>query len=167
MPTFEIVEGREFHCGQMARIIRRSHQTAMATLGMNAHRDMRAYFDDSSYRRALLIDGELAVVGGVRGPAISTEGLVWIAVAERATKYPRQLIGICRAQLEFVLTIKWSLMTFVFPEDETSLRFAKFMGFQTIRNANVDRGEGGIIPMIIRRPGKIPYSADEIHQVLH
>jgi hypothetical protein len=168
MTRFEIVEARTNHCGQMVRRLRGEHQAAIARLGVNTHRELRRAFDDSSYRRALLIDGTLAALGGVTGPAMAATGTLWLALAQEATRYPHHIARIARRQLELILAVKRELNTFILPADEASFRFAKFIGFQTLRNSGVEINEGKLIPMVIRRERKTSYSAQPAEQaVLH
>lgn len=147
----EIVEAMEFHCGRMVRMLRTEHMAAIAKLGINTHRELRRAFDDSGYRRALFIDGRLAGMGGVTGPMMAATGTIWLAITEEATRHPHLITRLCLAHLREVLRIKRELDTFVLPADETSLRFAKMMGFKTLRNGTVQIGEGKLVPMVIRR----------------
>jgi len=157
MPRFEIVEAKTQHCGQMVRKLRDDHKAAVTRLGVNTHRELRKAFDDSSYRRALLIDGVLSGLGGVTGPVMAATGMIWLAVTEEATRYPQHIAKIARRQIELILTVKRELNAFVLPADEASLRFAKFIGFQTLRNTPVEIGEGTAVPMIIRKSPKVQY----------
>lgn len=159
------MEGREFHCGRMVRMLRAEHQAALVKVCIQPHRALRYFFDDSAYRRAMLIDGELSALGGVTGPAIASTGTIWLAITERATRYPHLITRVCLRQLREVLKIKLELDTFILPADETSLRFAKMMGFVTLRNSGVDAKEGEMVPMLIRRNRKTSYGA--AHAAMH
>ena len=75
MPHFEIVEAKAWHCGAMSRLLRQEHAEAIALIGLNSHRELRAVFDESIFRRAWLINGRLAALGGVIGPAASAYGM--------------------------------------------------------------------------------------------
>ena len=129
MPKFELVEAKAWHCGAMSRILRLEHQKAVAMIGLNSHRELRAAFDDSIFRKAWLIDGKLAAIGGVTGPAISSYGLVWLTFSNQATKYPLAIIKMVRGQLDEIMRIKRLLVSSVLEGDEASERFAIFFGF--------------------------------------
>lgn len=161
MPRFEIIEGKPQHCGAMVRRLRLEHRSAIARLGVNTHRELRRAFDDSSYRRALMIDGVLGALGGVTGAAMGSRGSIWFAVTQDATRYPHQVCRVCRNALEEIFEVKRELHTFILPADETSFRFAKMLGFQTLRNSPIEAAEGKVVPMVIRREPKISYSAAE------
>lgn len=129
MPRFEIVEGKAWHCGAMARMLRLEHQKAVAMIGLNSHRELRGAFDDSSFRRAWLIDGKLGALGGVTGPAIASSGLVWLAFTNAATKYPMAIIKEARRQIAEIMQVKRHLVCTIVEGDEASERLAIFLGF--------------------------------------
>lgn len=129
MTTFQIVEAKSHHCGQIIRRMRMEHQQILLTMGINAHRELRRQFDGSSYRRAWLIDGELAALGGVHGMRLSAWGFIWLVLTERATRYPVAVVKEARRQLEEIMIVKRELATTVFPGDEAAKRLAIFLGF--------------------------------------
>jgi hypothetical protein len=130
MPRFEVVEGRPWHCGQIVRTLRRDHAEVLSRLGLDAHKMLRACFDDSSFRRAWLIDGRLGAIGGVMGTSASCHGFVWIAFSEEATKYPIEIVREARKQLRGIMSHRHELVTSLVLSDITSVRFAKFLGFK-------------------------------------
>ena len=141
----------------MVRKLRSEHSAAVARLGVNTHRELRRAFDTSSYRRALLIDDALAGLGGVTGSAMARAGSVWLAITQDATRHPHLICRLARAALDDIFAVKRELRTFILPADKTSFRFAKLLGFETLRNSGIDESEGDFVPMIIRVQPKIPY----------
>ncbi len=129
MPRFELIEAKPWHCGAMVRLLRREHQQAVAMIGLRSHSVLRSTFDDSVWRKAWTIDGKLAAIGGVTGPALSSYGLVWLAFSRAATKYPLAITKMVRSQLDEIMRTKRLLITSVLEGDEASARFAIFMGF--------------------------------------
>lgn len=132
MPTFEIIEARPWHCGQMVRALRSGHRAALLKLGLNAHMQLRACYDDSAFCRAWLIDGKLAGLGGVTGTIASSTGYIWLALTEEATRHPKMIIKEARRQLEEIMTVKRQLFTTLVDADPTSRRFAEHLGFQIL-----------------------------------
>ncbi len=126
---FEIIEGREHHCGQISRLLRLGHREIVARFGIDTHRELRARFDDSAFRRAWLIDGHLAALGGVTGPLLASSGFLWLAISNRAMKYPVAMVREAKSQLEVICEIKRELVTTIMDGDEESKRFAIFVGF--------------------------------------
>lgn len=129
MTRYQIVEAKAYHCGQMARILRDEHKKALSILEVNTHKELRACFDESTFRKAWLIDGRLAAVGGVTGPALSSDGTVWLAMSQEAHKHPREILRESRRQLREISLVKNSLLTLILLRDETSFRFATHLGF--------------------------------------
>lgn len=129
MTEFTITEAKAFHCGQMCRLLRHEHRQALALIGVNSHQELTARFEQSSFRRSWMIDGKLAALGGVTGSPLSSEGFVWLAVSNAATKYPKAIVREARKQLAEIMQTKRELMTAIIDDDETSKRFALFMGF--------------------------------------
>lgn len=82
MTTFATIEAKAWHCGQMARKLRRAHAHAAARIGTDVHTSLTEMFQASPWRRAWLIDGKLAALGGVAGPMMADSGFVWLALAE-------------------------------------------------------------------------------------
>ena len=99
MGRFEIIPGRQFHCGQMVRRLRADQRDAMIAIGVDLHHSLRSNFDTSAFTRAWLIDGQLAALGGVTGPEISSTGYIWLAMSEQATKFQVEAAKMVRRQL--------------------------------------------------------------------
>lgn len=134
-PRFEIVEAKPFHCGQMARATRRDYLGAMLAAGANPHMELRECFDQSSFRRAWLIDGKVAALGGVIGTIMSAEGMVWLALSDEATRHPRAVIREARRQLSGLMRTRRELRASIFEGDDPSLRLAIFLGFHVLNCA--------------------------------
>jgi hypothetical protein len=130
MTSFAIVDAKPWHCGRMIRLLRAEHALALAAIGLDGHRELRRRFDESpSFRRAWLIDGNLAALGGVTGTALSTSGVVWLALARPALGYPRAVVREARRQIDAMMAMRRTLIATILDGDETSRRFAAFMGF--------------------------------------
>lgn len=130
MPDFQIIEAKMHHCGKMVRRLRSEHARLIGELGVDPHRELTNIFYASSYRRAWLIDGELAALGGVAGAMASPNGYVWLAVSELALKYPVAMVKEARRQLEQILTTRSRLTTILIGDDAAARRFAIFLGFR-------------------------------------
>jgi len=145
MGRFEIIPGRQFHCGAMVRRLRAEQRDAITALGVNLHSNLRSNFDASMFSRAWLVDGELAGLGGVTGSELSTTGYVWLALSEAATKFPIEIARETRRQLARVLLTKRDLITTIIPEDAKSLRFAEWLGFDIVEPTPVPVGNGRVL----------------------
>lgn len=128
MTSFRIIDAKPWHCGQMARLLRSEHAQAIAMIGIDSHKELREKFAQSSFRRAWLIDGDLAGLGGVTGDALSAAGFVWLALSNKAMKYPIAIVKEAREQLDEIMEVKRELVTTIIDGDESSKRFAAFLG---------------------------------------
>ena len=129
MTTFATIEARPWHAGQMARRLRRAHARATARIGIDAHGSLADMLQASPWRRAWLIDGELAALGGVAGPLLADGGFVWLALAGTTERYPLAIVREARKQLRELMVFKRALTTTILPDDPASQRLAIFLGF--------------------------------------
>ena len=129
MAMFEIIEAKPYHCGQIIRILRHEHAQALRAYGNDFHRKLRTAFDSSAYRRAWLIDGKLAAVGGVTGTLMAPQGFLWLAVSQMATRYRVAMVKEAQAQIDMLLRVKTDLFAVTIVGDKTAQRFARHLGF--------------------------------------
>jgi hypothetical protein len=128
MTEFSVIPARVFDCGRMSRLLRSEHAQAIAMIGIDSHRELREKFDLSSFRRSWFIDGDLAGLGGVTGDRLSASGFIWLALSNKAMKYPISIVREARRQLEEIMEVKRELVTTIIDGDESSKRFAAFLG---------------------------------------
>ncbi len=126
---FEIIDAKPWHCGVMARVLRDEHKKVVERAGASAHRLLRECFDQSPFRRAWLIDGELAALGGVMGTIVSPSGTVWLALSQKATRYPIAIIKEARRQLAEILSVRREIVTTIVFGDDAARRLAIFLNF--------------------------------------
>lgn len=129
-PVFQIIDAKAFHCGRIMRLLRKEAANALLMTTQDGHRELRACFDGSSFRKAWLIDGQLAGLGGVIGTELSSAGFIWLALSQEATRYPLAIVAEARRQIAVILMTKRTLVTTVNRDDRTAERFAMFMGFE-------------------------------------
>jgi len=141
MPTFEIVQGKRRHCGEMARRLRAEQSEAAIRLGTGIHRRLVEVFDQSSFCRAWLIDGRLAGLGGVQGPMASATGEIWLALTEDACRYPIAMVKQARRTLNEIMQLKRYIVTAIFASDAASMRFASCLGFEICGDPFEQNGE--------------------------
>lgn len=129
MTTFEVIEMKRRHCGQIIKHLRIGHQIALEQVKRDAHREIVAIFEESAFRRAWLIDGRLAAVGGVTGSIIASTGYAWLALTEEATLHRVALLKEVMRQLAQIMVSKRELATTVLGGDPAARRLAIFLGF--------------------------------------
>ena len=126
---YDIVDARPQDCGWMARRLRQAQREAVIRVGWNVHRELRARFDDSAFRKVWRVNGRVAALGGVTGTAAASAGIVWLAVTEEATRHPKMMVRTAREVLLSLAEVKTTLLTSVLAADPTAFRFARHLGF--------------------------------------
>lgn len=132
---FQVVEAKPYHVGQIVHRLRRDHAAELGALKIDAHRALKTAFDLSSFRRAWLIDGKVAALGGVTGSLISPTGTVWLSFTEDATRFPLAIIRETRKQLAEIMSTRTEIESGVMMGDAAAWRFAAFLGFYLKRHA--------------------------------
>jgi hypothetical protein len=126
----QIVPAKLWHCGAIARYLRVEHAAMLMRTNVPIHRELRATFDRSYYRRAAFVDGHLAAVWGCEGSAISSTGLLWLAMSQYAVKFPMAVLRHARREIDHLAKTKTELVTTLLPDDEPAYRLAIFLGFE-------------------------------------
>ncbi len=117
------------------------HQAACARLGQDVHRGLRDVYDRSYYRRGWYIDNHLSGLGGVVGTPLSPIGFCWLALTERATRHPLEIVKETRRQLAAVMETKTLLVTSIVDGDAAAKRLAAFLGFEVLEQTEGSRAE--------------------------
>lgn len=136
-PTFDTVPARRWMCGRVARALRAEHQTASARVGVDVHRGLTDIFGKSYYRKALLVDGQVAALWGVAGSPLSPMGFAWMAITDKLTAYPVTVARLARAELAEMAKPHVELQTTIIDGDEAAKRLMVFLGWHV-----TDHGEG-------------------------
>lgn len=131
MSRFQPIEPKPWHCGTIIRHLRIEHRAAVMSADIDSHRNLRALYDQSTFRRAWAMDGRLAGIAGISGTALSPIGFVWFAMTEEASRYPLAIIKESRKFLDDAMVTKRELATTVLGGDDGAKRFAVFLGFHT------------------------------------
>lgn len=137
-PKIEIVDAKRYMCGRIARQLRHEHLSATMRIGKDAHRGLREVYDRSFYRKAAVLDGDLAGMWGAMGNLMSPSTFVWMAITERATRYPLAVTKIARTEMTTILGFgKQELTTTIIAGDAAAKRLAVFLGWHV-----TDEGQG-------------------------
>ena len=125
----EEIEAKPWHCGQLCRSLRAEHRQILDHMQVPTHRELREAFEASSIVRSWTIDGRLAAMAGVTGPAATSNGVLWMAITDEMVLHP---VPVARHALRFVRRImrtKRHLSTSVLAGDKAGIAFAYFLGF--------------------------------------
>lgn len=128
----EVIDAKPYHVGAILRRMRDEHAAAVTRLGVHAHPDLRGMFNVSIERKAWMVDGKLAALGGITGTLASSTAFVWLVIAQDATRFPIEIVKEAKRQMDRMMATRESLTTTIFAGDETSRRFAAFLGFRNM-----------------------------------
>jgi hypothetical protein len=129
MPIFERVEAKPQHCGMLVRRMRYEHLLALRRVGKDPHHELRMTFDASTHRRAWLLGGQIAGLGGVMAPIAAARGYVWMVISEQAARHPVAVIREARRHIDEIMLVKRELATTIIGGDEGAKRLSVFLGF--------------------------------------
>lgn len=129
MVKVDVLPGKFYHCTRLSRVLRHEHYASSVRVGLDPKASLREVFGGSYLTRAWFFNDELSALGGVMGSTLSPVGFIWLAMSEKATRYPKTIVQQSRAFLDEVMATKLSLCTTVLGDDETALRFTAFLGF--------------------------------------
>lgn len=130
MSDLVISEAKPWHCGQIARRMRKAHTETFERAGSAPHPELRAIFDASHLCRVAFRDGVLLAIWGVTGPLASTVGFVWMALTEDGAKHPVLVFREAKRQIRAMMGIHKGLEAMVLTDDHAAMRFADHIGFQ-------------------------------------
>lgn len=130
MTEYQSIEAKTYHLGRMVRRMRETDAALGGALGIAVHAQLRSVFGTSAYRRAWLIDGRLAAIGGVIGTLASGSGFLWFLVSKEAQQHRHALVRHAREHMAEIIETYPVLTTTVARHDEAGRRFAVHFGFR-------------------------------------
>lgn len=130
MQAYSIVPAEIRHVRKIVRDLRAGHAQAMSAFGVDPYRALQSAFYSSSFRRAWIVDGELAGIGGVTGTVLSSSGVIWLALTQRAIRFPVAIVREARRQLREIMATRSSVESAIVCGDPAAWRFAEYMGFR-------------------------------------
>lgn len=139
------VEAKTWHAGQICRALRADQKALLDNGEVTTHRDLRSWLDGSVFARSWLLDGRLIAMAGITGTMSSSEGVVWLALTDEATRHPVIVGRRARKFMADAMQVKRRLVAFVLLDDPRSVQFAYFLGFLTDSHAWAKGFEGKIM----------------------
>jgi hypothetical protein len=130
MARLEIISAKRSHCSRIVCEMRDQHREAVLGLQLDPFRELVQAFDQTPAPMALLVNGELAALGGIAGPpGLCPIGIAWLVVAEHATRFSYALAREVRRQISTALEAYPLVVSPLIPNDAKALRFAEVVGF--------------------------------------
>ncbi len=145
--NYDIVKASVRHVKPMALGMRAASWLAMQRYGGGARRAVFKAFTLSSYCRTALIDGKPVAMWGVVGSLLDERADVWLFLSRDIGRMPLAIVREARAELG-VATEQYSyLEATIVPEDEASIRFARFLGFEGREEDRIPIGDSYVLRM--------------------
>ena len=133
MANVRIVSCRAAHIAEIARTMRSEDRAEITATGMQVkHFLFRLYAESPLYRRAALVDGEVAAVWGDMAPLLATEGQMWLLTAPPVERVPLAFMREVKAHVKKHLEVRSVLRADASAEYERALRFFKLAGFDVL-----------------------------------
>ncbi len=73
---------------------------------------------------------------------LSETGFVWLAIAQGATAFSREMVREAKRQLAEIMTTRKELATTLIADDTVAIRFAQFLGFHGDLSKKIPVGKG-------------------------
>jgi hypothetical protein len=83
---------------------------------------------------------------GAVGPLLGEQVHVWLVLSDMICSMPRAIVREARADLEGLMDHYADVSAVILPDDEASVRFAGFLGFQQSGD-RIPVGDGYFVPM--------------------
>lgn len=125
----EIVPTKAIHIRPLAMKWRNTAQIGVMHHGYNPRRALHDAVIKSHFCRTALVDGKPEAMWGLMGPMLSEHALVWLAMSDQVTRFPKLVFTEARRQLEAMGQCYAELATTVLPEDRAAIAFAVALGF--------------------------------------
>lgn len=129
-PNYTIIPCRLSHIAEIARTIRAEDRAEIEGVGLHVRHLLVALYRGSLYRRAALVDGEVAAVWGDSAPLISTEGAMWAVTAPVIERVPLAFFREARREIAERLQVRSVLRADVADSYTAALRFYRLLGFE-------------------------------------
>jgi len=132
MIDFSIIDAKPFHVGNILRKMRRAHRDACTALGGDLHHELSDLYGQSSIRKAIIQNGNLVALFGMKSAFCETSGFVWLVLSDGLSPQSLTVIRQARKQLDILSVGKAELKTTVPAADRLAVRMASLLGFSPI-----------------------------------
>lgn len=130
MRTVEILDARPSHLSAVAGRLRPEETVEISAAGETARHLIYRLWRDSPYRRAGLVDGEIAAVWGCSGMLSSSIGEAWLFTTPVIDKNPLIFVKVARREISRMLETKTQLVSACLLSCERSVRLWTMLGFR-------------------------------------
>jgi hypothetical protein len=127
--NYEVVPTKVLHIKALAEKLRTAACLGLDRYGIDPRRALLDAFRKSRTCCTALIDGKPEAIWGVQAPLLSDFALVWLAMSNDVTRFPKAIVAEAKLQIGEMGKDYAELATTVLPDDRQSIAFAAFLGF--------------------------------------
>ena len=128
--TYQIVQASILHVRPMAKVMRAAAAVALDGFGFDPRTALRRVLVASHHAKTALIDGKPVAMWGVVGSLLGDTAYVWLVLSDRICEMPLAVVKEARNALAVAAQSYPQIGATVLPDDERSVRFATFLGFE-------------------------------------
>lgn len=147
----EVVDAKLAHLHALQRTLRAQDRALMAEARVKPRHVMFELWCNSPLRRAFLIDGIVAAVGGVVGSMLGPMGIVWLVTGAALERNPFAVVRAARDELRAMLVRYPVLTSEVAADDARAVKFARRLGFAFGEAHPMPPSEARFYPVWIER----------------
>lgn len=127
--NYEIVPGSIRHVRPLSRTMRSAGAMAVENFGFNPREGLRRTFVESHSCETALVDGRPIAMWGLVGSLLGETVYAWLVLSDEAGDMPLAVVKEARKALSRAAGGYRYILATMLPEDEKSVRFARFIGF--------------------------------------
>jgi hypothetical protein len=127
--SVDLVPATLAHLREIARTMRAEDRDEVESAGFTVRHLLHSLYQDSTLRRAALVDGELAAVWGLQGVMASDVGYPWLFTSAVVERVPFAYFRVARAEIERMLVTKRTLISHCTASYLRSARTFQMLGF--------------------------------------
>lgn len=130
MARYVILPCRLSHLAELARTMRAEDRAEIEGAGFHPKHIMFTLWKESAYRRAALVDGEVAACWGDAAGTLEPEAIMWLTTAPVIERVPFAFAREARREIQRLFETRLLLHADVAADYDRSLRFWAMLGFK-------------------------------------
>lgn len=130
MRSYSVIPATLEHVLALTARLREADIVQATCMGITGEHALRESFRHSVVARTGIVDGEIAVIGGVGGALLGAVGEPWLLTSPAVERVPLALVKECRREVATWLDMFGRLEGNVLASYTRAIRFAETLGFE-------------------------------------
>lgn len=127
--TLTLIPATISHVYTLAARLRADDRAEIEAAGFDPRKGLRRMYRSSYRVRTVLVDGEIAAMGGLGGMLLADEGYPWLMTTAAVERHPLAYVRCAQAEVAAALALKRILIGQVMASYARSVRFLALLGF--------------------------------------